>query len=102
MKVIREKSVLEKIDAEIDDVKKPPIVRIDLDEGEFYQFLLSICEGVISTSFEGKLTRLKTNLSHFVTNSDIRYKVPVKGIIRYLGSYVVYRDVCVQCCYGEE
>ena len=102
MKVIREKNILEKIDAEIDDVKKPPIVRIDLDEDEFYQFLLSICEGIVSSSFEGKLNRLKMNLGHHVTDSNIRFKVPVKGSIRYLGSYVVYRDVCVQCCYGEE
>lgn len=102
MKVIREKSILEKIDVEIDDKSKPPIIRIDLDESEFYHFLLSICEGVISTSFEGQLNRLKMGLEHHVTDSSIRSKVPVRGRIKYLGSYVVYRGVSVQCCYDEE
>lgn len=102
MKVIREKSILDKIDEEIDNKNKPPIVRIDLDECEFVRFLQSICEGVVSTSCHGQLNKLKMNLRHHVTRSNIRFKVPVKGNIKYLGSYVVYRDVCVQCCYEEE
>lgn len=102
MKVIREKSILENIDAEIDDKTKPPIVRIDLDEEEFKSFLTSICDGVLSTNFEGKLNRLKVDISHLVGNSRINFSVPSRGLFRYRRSYVVYRDICVQCCYEEE
>lgn len=101
MKVIREKSILEKIDAEIDDKTKPPIVRIDLDEEEFRSFLTSICDGVLSTNFAGELNRLKVDLSHLVGNSRVNFSVTTRGLLKYRGSYIVYRNVCVQCCYEE-
>ena len=101
MKVIREKSILEKIDAEIRDNTKPSIVRIDLDEGEFLEFLHSLCDGVIGTNPEGKLIRLKPEQSQFITESKVRYKVH-HILTSFKGSYVVYRDVCVQCCYEAE
>lgn len=94
MKVIREKSILEKIDTEIDDNSKPPIVRIDLNEGEFEDFLKTLSKGILSTSFEGTLIGLKTDVVHKVSKSSVRMRVG-----RWSGSYVVYREVCVQCCY---
>lgn len=103
MKVIREKSILEKINDEIRDNTKPTIVRIDLNSTEFTEFLHSICEGVIGTNSQGELIRLKPEQSQFVTGSNVRY--PEDGIIGFAtfkGSYVVYKGVCIQCCYEEE
>lgn len=97
MKVIREKSILEKIDAEIDDIKKPPIVRIDLDEGEFEDFLNILSHSKIAISCHNKLIGLKAGVYQSVSKSNVRIKYE-----KWLGSYVVYRDVTVQCCYEEE
>lgn len=97
MKVIREKTILNKIDEEIDDKSKPPIARIDLDEDEFGDFISCLSEGVISISFQGILTGLKTEVVDKVTRSSIS-----KRNGNWSGSYVVYRDVYVQCCYEKE
>lgn len=97
MNVIREKSILEKIDAEIDDKSKPPIVRIDLNEDEFEGFIINLSKGVISLDFDGTLTGLKHHLIKKVSRSNINKRSGNWG-----GSYVVYRGVSVQCFYEEE
>ena len=98
MRVIREKSILEKIDVEIDDKSKPPIVRIDLDESEFVEFVHQISwERVVSTGSSHDIIRLDPRYVHFIGESNVRHK---SGL--FIGSYVFYKEVCVQCCYEEE
>lgn len=93
MKVIREKTILEKIDAEIDDTSKLPIVRIDLEEGEFNELLIILCETpCVELSYDMSLRSCVKGVS----KSSCSYKNS-----SWLGSYVIYRGVCVQCCYGE-
>ncbi|QDP64720.1 MAG: hypothetical protein GOVbin2917_35 [Prokaryotic dsDNA virus sp.] len=97
MKVIREKTILQKIDDEIDKKGLPKIVRIDLDEGEFEDFLLCLVNENICTTSWSEIVGIKRKYFYDVTKSEVRCR---NG--KWLGSYVVYRDVCVQCCYEEE
>lgn len=97
MKVFREKSILDKIDEEINKKGLPNVVRIDLDEGEFEDFIRELSSGMLGTTFDSILTGLKTNYIDKVGRSKVRVR---NG--NWLGSYVVYRDTCVQCCYEEE
>lgn len=96
MKVIREKSILGKIDEEINKKSLPDIIRIDLDEGEFEKFLRCFLKDqLLSLSYEGELRN--PLLSTSITNYSVVYKR-----CKWLGSFVVYRGVSVQCCYEEE
>lgn len=97
MKVIREKTILQKIDDEIDKKGLPKIVRIDLEEGDFDNFIRELSSGILSTTFDSILTGIKPNYVSKVSRSNVRVR---NG--KWLGSYVVYRDVSVQCCYEED
>lgn len=103
MRVIREKSILEKINDEIRDNTKPDIVRIDLDENEFLDFMHELNgRHTVATGFNGNL-KVLPEYSHLVGESNIRYTVgKFKGAFTFRGSYVFYKEVCVQCCYEEE
>lgn len=96
MKVFREKSILQKIDEEINKKGLPDIIRIDLDETEFEEFLRCFLKDqILSLSFEGEL--MNPLHSTNITNYSVGWKRR-----KWLGSYIVYRNVSVQCCYEEE
>lgn len=98
MKVIREKTILQEIDDEIDKKGLPDIIRIDLEEGEFLNFLKELTEYSCSirVGFDNKLYDIKEHLTPLVGETNLRHHK-----YKWLGSYVVYRSVSVQCCYGE-
>lgn len=110
MNVVREESILKKIDKEIDNNTKPDIVRIDLNENEFSKFLYSLRDAgkvrpllETSTNVVKKTSKVVLIDCHNDVGSFRIEGCHVFGkpTVKYKGSYIMYRDVCVQCFYEE-
>ena len=79
MNIILNESIFTEIDKAIEEHGAECITRIDLDEKEFAQLKCEIHHRVMPVGFK----------------SEIHETRP------YLGSWAVYRGVCVQCCYEK-